>query len=108
MLEAVRTALTQQSMIVHELTPTEHDLLMAKTLFMTQLVGRSLVSMELPNTIYSTQHYKRVARNRSGCRERLRRIVHRHVPLQPLRKKVYQKYMADSRKIGMQLEPMGA
>ncbi len=107
MLEAVRSTLVQQSLIVHQLSPTEHDLLMAKTLFVTQLIGRSLASMELPNTIYSTQHYKQlreivqVAENDSD--ELFIDMYHYN----RYAKKVYQKYMVDSRKISMQLEPMG-
>ncbi len=56
--EMLRLQLTKNSLIVHELSPTEHDLLMAKTLFMTQFVGRSLINLDLPQTMYSTENYR--------------------------------------------------
>ncbi|MBI5217171.1 MAG: prephenate dehydrogenase [Ignavibacteriae bacterium] len=58
LFEIVRIQLTSNSLVVHEISPTEHDLLMAKTLFMTQFVGRSLINLDLPQTMYSTENYK--------------------------------------------------
>ena len=108
MLEAVRGALTQQSLVVHDLSPTEHDLLMAKTLFITHLVGRSLTNLELPNTIYSTQNYKQLRELISVAENDTDELFIDMFHYNRYAKKVFQKYLADARKIALQLEPMGS
>ncbi|TAK62218.1 MAG: prephenate dehydrogenase [Bacteroidetes bacterium] len=108
MLEDVKAGLLQQSLVVHEVTPTEHDLLMAKTLFVTQLVGRTFVNLDLPNTIYSTQTYKHLREivqvSGNDSEELFLDMYHYN----RYAKKVFQKYLLDSRKLSLLLEPMGS
>ncbi len=107
MLEQIRAPLLQQSLIVHEISPTEHDLLMAKTLFVTQFVGRSLVSLELPSTMYSTQNYKQLKEIVQVAENDTDELFLDMYHYNRYAKKTFQKYMQDSRKLFLQLEPMG-
>lgn len=108
MLEAVRSQLIQQSIIVHELSPVEHDLLMAKTLFVTQLVGRALVSLELPNTIYSTHTYKQLRELVQIAENDTEELFLDMYHYNRYAKKIFQKFVMDSKRLSLQLEPLGS
>jgi prephenate dehydrogenase len=57
-LRHVRKALTTMGLNVVTMKAAQHDRLMASTLFLTQFVGRGLLSMDLPRTTISTQHFR--------------------------------------------------
>ena len=57
-LRRVHTMLRKLRLTFGSLSPAQHDRLMAKTLFLTQMIGRGLGEIKLPETLYSTQHFR--------------------------------------------------
>ena len=57
-MKRVRSLFFSMGLHIVTMTATEHDRLMAGTLFLTQFVGRGLLRMKLPRTRVSTQHFQ--------------------------------------------------
>ncbi|HLX12249.1 MAG TPA: prephenate dehydrogenase [Bacteroidota bacterium] len=56
-IAVIHSILRKAGLNVFEMTPAEHDRLMASTLFLSQLVGHSLLGYQLPETIITTQNF---------------------------------------------------
>ncbi|HTK82122.1 MAG TPA: prephenate dehydrogenase/arogenate dehydrogenase family protein [Bacteroidota bacterium] len=57
-LRRVRSMLQKLRLTIGRMSPAQHDRLMAKTLFLTQMIGRGLGQVNLPETRYATQHFR--------------------------------------------------
>ncbi|HEV8539166.1 MAG TPA: prephenate dehydrogenase/arogenate dehydrogenase family protein, partial [Bacteroidota bacterium] len=57
-LKHIRTVLERLHLNVVRMSPRHHDRLMATTLFLTQLVGRAMLRLNLPSSTVSTQHFQ--------------------------------------------------
>jgi prephenate dehydrogenase len=55
---SVTSYLRRKGLCVHKLSPSQHDRLMASTLFLTQFVGHGLRGVHLPDTPIATQNYQ--------------------------------------------------
>lgn len=54
---SAQSVLSELGLHVRDLTPAVHDRLMASSLFLTQLVGRALTRLHLPQPAISTKNY---------------------------------------------------
>ncbi|MBI1805848.1 MAG: prephenate dehydrogenase/arogenate dehydrogenase family protein [Ignavibacteria bacterium] len=57
-LDHVRGVLKKLGLHSHQMTPAQHDKLMASTLFLTQFIGRGMLALGLPKTSIATQNYR--------------------------------------------------
>ena len=60
-LRKIHTALTQHDLSVSVMSPDEHDRLMARTLFLTQYIGRGLARFPIPRRIRTTENFQLLA-----------------------------------------------
>ncbi len=107
LFEIIRLQLTKNSMIVHEVSATEHDLLMAKTLFMTQFVGRSLINLDLPQTMYSTENYRNLRQMIEYAENDSEELFKDMYAYNRYAKKIAQRYSHELQKLFMMLEHAG-
>jgi len=57
-LQTIHTGLRKAGLIVHHMSPVAHDRLMARTLFLTQFVGRAAARLEQPTAQFSTPNFE--------------------------------------------------
>lgn len=57
-LKRILRYLGKNELVVHITSPQKHDELMAKTLFLTQLVGRAVNGLKLPSVQIATDNFK--------------------------------------------------
>jgi prephenate dehydrogenase len=107
LFENIKIQLTKNSLVVHEISPTEHDLLMAKTLFMTQFVGRSLINLDLPQTMYSTENYKNLRQIVEYADNDTEELFKDMYAYNRYAKKISQRYSHDLQQLFNKLEHQG-
>lgn len=80
-LASLRSYLRSLGLHIHETTPTHHDQMMARTLFLTQFIGHSLHRLPLSSTPLTTANYemlKRVADTTSNDTRELFRDMYKY------------------------------